>query len=72
MLFLEYNCTKEDYKPWSPTGGFREKKTKSICVMGEHEVFDRRIQHSNCYNGRDFERPIKKEPCFCDIEDFEW
>lgn len=68
---FKYNCTDEDYKTWFPSGGSKEKKTKPVCVMGLKEVYERRILHSNCYSGRDNVRPIRKEPCSCDIEDFE-
>lgn len=42
------------------------------CILGKKETFERRIAHSNCYNGKDYDRPVKMEICECDIEDFEW
>lgn len=42
------------------------------CILGRKETYQRRIPHSNCYSGRDYERPIKIEVCECDAEDFDW
>ncbi|XP_046384462.1 sortilin-related receptor-like isoform X2 [Ischnura elegans] len=61
-------CTKDDYKYWSPSS---EDGPKMSCLLGKKEVFLRRMSRSNCYNGRDFDRPIKTENCECDAEDFQ-
>ncbi|XP_046384173.1 sortilin-related receptor-like [Ischnura elegans] len=65
---FSYPCTKDDYKYWSPSS---ENGPKMSCLLGKKEVFPRRISHSNCYNGRDFDRPVKTENCECDAEDFQ-
>lgn len=65
-----YNCSGDDYKFWSPSSG--DEGIKMSCLMGLKETYERRIAHSNCYNGRDYDRPIKMEVCPCDAEDFEW
>ncbi|XP_071441297.1 sortilin-related receptor-like isoform X2 [Hetaerina americana] len=65
---FSYACTKDDYKYWSPSS---EDGPRMPCLLGKKEVFLRRISHSNCYNGRDFDRPIKIENCECDAEDFQ-
>ncbi|XP_046384183.1 sortilin-related receptor-like [Ischnura elegans] len=65
---FSYPCTKDDYKYWSPSS---EDGPKMPCLLGKKEVFLRRISHSNCYNGRDFDRPVKTENCECDAEDFQ-
>lgn len=68
---FSYNCTKEDYKMWIPSSGSKSRQIKMSCVMGLEETFERRIIHSNCFNGKNYDRPILKQPCTCDIEDFE-
>ncbi|KAL0266712.1 UNVERIFIED_CONTAM: hypothetical protein PYX00_009183 [Menopon gallinae] len=65
---FSYKCTPDDYKFWSPGSRTGHKMS---CILGRKEVYQRRIPHSNCYNGRDYERPIKIEVCECDAEDFE-
>jgi hypothetical protein len=64
-----YNCTDEDYKFWSPSSG---NGTHMPCVLGRKETYQRRIPHSNCFNGRDYDRPIKMEVCECAVEDYDW
>ncbi|KAK6642297.1 hypothetical protein RUM44_014020 [Polyplax serrata] len=68
MREASYNCTADDYKFWSPSS---KSGPKMPCILGKKETYERRIAHSNCYNGRDYVRPIKMEICECDIEDFE-
>ncbi|KAL1138530.1 hypothetical protein AAG570_008593 [Ranatra chinensis] len=65
---FKYNCTKDDYKKWSPSS---TSGLKMACVMGKKETYERRVPHSNCYNGKDYDSPITMETCLCDIEDFE-
>ncbi|XP_046665505.1 sortilin-related receptor-like isoform X3 [Homalodisca vitripennis] len=64
-----YNCTPDDYKFWSPSSG--DEGVKMTCILGVKETYERRVPHSNCYNGKDYDRPIKMEVCPCDAEDFE-
>ena len=61
------NCTKDDYKDWSPSdNGYEE------CLLGQKEVFQRRRANSLCFNGREFDREISVENCSCNIMDYEW
>lgn len=64
-----YNCTDEDYKFWSPSAG---NGSYMPCVLGRKETYQRRIPHSNCFNGRNYDRPIKMEICECGVEDYDW
>ncbi|XP_075232916.1 sortilin-related receptor-like [Lycorma delicatula] len=63
-----YNCSKDDYKFWSPSSATGPRMP---CIMGRKETYERRNPHSNCYNGLDYDRPIKMEICQCDFEDYE-
>ncbi|KAG8226274.1 hypothetical protein J437_LFUL004831 [Ladona fulva] len=65
---FSYACTKDDYKYWSPSS---DDGPKMPCILGRKDVYLRRIAHSNCFNGRDFDRPVKTENCECDAEDFQ-
>ncbi|KAF6211596.1 hypothetical protein GE061_012109 [Apolygus lucorum] len=62
------NCSTEDYRMWSPSSS---TGIKMSCIMGRKETYQRRIRHTKCFNGRDYDRPTKMEQCSCDIEDFE-
>ncbi|XP_045536958.1 sortilin-related receptor-like [Papilio machaon] len=61
------NCTADDYKDWSPS----PPDTTATCVLGTRDVFQRRLAHTNCYNGIDYDGPIRKEVCECGRRDFE-
>ncbi|XP_013139832.1 PREDICTED: sortilin-related receptor-like [Papilio polytes] len=61
------NCTADDYKDWSPS----PPNTAASCVLGTRDVFQRRLAHTNCYNGIDYDGPIRKEVCECGRRDFE-
>ncbi|KAL0829250.1 hypothetical protein ABMA28_004072 [Loxostege sticticalis] len=61
------NCTPDDYKFWSPSA----LNSSVSCVLGVRETYQRRFAHTNCYNGIDYERPVKKEICECSRRDFE-
>ncbi|KAL3265395.1 hypothetical protein HHI36_009601 [Cryptolaemus montrouzieri] len=67
---FQYNCTKDDYKSWSPS---QSERTRSYvpCIMGQQRTYQRRMAHVNCYNGLDYDSPISMEPCDCDILDYE-
>lgn len=69
FFVLGYNCTDDDYKFWSPSSG---NGSHMPCVLGRKETYQRRVPHSNCFNGRDYDRPIKMEICECDVEDYDW
>ncbi|CAH2090468.1 unnamed protein product [Euphydryas editha] len=61
------NCTKDDYKFWSVTA----PNSSVSCVLGERDTFQRRLAHTNCYNGVGYNRPVKKEICECSRRDYE-
>ncbi|XP_044254445.1 sortilin-related receptor-like isoform X1 [Tribolium madens] len=65
-----YNCSKDDYKPWSPSQS-DENRSYIPCVMGQQITYHRRMPHANCYNGENFDVPISMTPCGCDIYDYE-
>uniref|UniRef100_A0A2S2QL46 Sortilin-related receptor n=1 Tax=Sipha flava TaxID=143950 RepID=A0A2S2QL46_9HEMI len=65
---FSYNCTKDDYKIWTPTSSVDHLKTS--CVLGQTQMFLRKAPKSNCYNGLNDDRPIQTVTCECDIEDF--
>jgi hypothetical protein len=69
LIVSDKNCTDEDYKFWSPSSG---NGTHMPCVLGLKETYQRRIPHSKCFNGRDYDRPIKMEVCECAVEDYDW
>ncbi|XP_048483491.1 sortilin-related receptor isoform X4 [Plutella xylostella] len=64
---FERNCTDEDYKFWSPS----PPNSSISCVLGKRDTFQRRLAHTNCYNGLDYDRPVKKEICECSRRDYE-
>ncbi|KAK7076324.1 Sortilin-related receptor [Halocaridina rubra] len=64
---FQYPCNIDDYKTWSPSDGRSGRK----CLLGRKEVYERRVPHSNCFNGVDYDRPISVENCPCDRDDFE-
>ncbi|KAJ2951649.1 hypothetical protein O0L34_g13807 [Tuta absoluta] len=61
------NCTEDDYKFWSPS----PPNSTVSCVLGQRDTFQRRLAHTNCYNGINYDRPIKKQVCECSRRDFE-
>ncbi|XP_063385358.1 sortilin-related receptor-like [Cydia fagiglandana] len=61
------NCTPDDYKFWSPS----PPNSSVSCVLGTRDTFQRRLAHTNCYNGINYDRPVKKELCECSRRDFE-
>ncbi|XP_045481036.1 sortilin-related receptor-like isoform X2 [Harmonia axyridis] len=67
---FQYNCTKDDYKTWSPSQS-ESGRNYVPCIMGQQRTYQRRMPHSNCYNGLDYDAPISMEPCNCDILDYE-
>ncbi|CAL4091361.1 unnamed protein product, partial [Meganyctiphanes norvegica] len=64
---FNYECKKDDYKTWSPHDVLNGRK----CLLGRKEVYERRIPHTNCYNGLDYDRPISAKNCPCTREDYE-
>lgn len=64
-----YNCTADDYKFWAP--GSRTGDSLVPCVLGVQETYQRRAAHANCYNGKNYDRPIRTEICECGFWDYE-
>lgn len=62
-------CTPEDYKFWAPGG--LSGVSEMACSMGSKDTYQRRIPRANCYNGKDYSRPVTKEVCECGAHDFE-
>ena len=62
-----YTCNEDDYKMWS----FPDQKPYFGCILGKKTVYERRIAHAECYNGRDYDRTIVEKNCTCDRTDFE-
>ncbi|CAB3366798.1 Hypothetical predicted protein [Cloeon dipterum] len=65
---FKYDCTPDDYKFWSPSS---DDGPHMPCILGRKETYQRRLPHSQCYNGKNFDGPIKMETCECDYEDFD-
>ncbi|XP_059482311.1 sortilin-related receptor-like [Neocloeon triangulifer] len=65
---FKYDCTDDDYKFWSPSS---IDGPHMQCILGKKETYQRRVPHARCYNGKDYDRPVKMEICECDAEDFE-
>lgn len=61
------NCTQEDYKFWSPS----PPNSTATCILGQRDTYQRRLAHTNCYNGIAYVRPVKKQVCECSRRDFE-
>lgn len=62
-----YNCTEEDYKLWSP---YNPDEPKMNCLLGRKEVYKKRVPRTKCYNGLNFDEPVKIQLCSCTLEDF--
>eukprot|EP00923_Selenidium_pygospionis_P000302 GHVN01000620.1.p1 GENE.GHVN01000620.1~~GHVN01000620.1.p1 ORF type:complete len:860 (+),score=84.35 GHVN01000620.1:105-2684(+) len=62
------DSVSSDYETWTPTDG---RKGNERCVLGRQVTYTRRKQTSECFNGRDFERPTSRKNCACTKEDFE-
>lgn len=63
------NCTEDDYKFWAP--GINTGDSFMPCILGLQDTYQRRKPHANCYNGIDYERPIRQQVCTCNSWDFE-
>ncbi|KAI0224251.1 Sortilin-related receptor, partial [Lamellibrachia satsuma] len=65
-IFRNIQCVADDYKDWSPADNAR-----GDCLMGRKIVYQRRIGHVLCYNGRSYIRPVSTRNCLCKVEDYE-
>lgn len=68
-VYAARNCTEDDYKFWSP---YNPEEKKMNCLLGRKEIYKRRIPYTHCYNGLNFDHPIKMQSCVCDKNDFMW
>jgi hypothetical protein len=64
--FPRGNCDPaQDYEEWSPTD------EHGNCLLGERVTFRRRKRESQCFNGEQFERIVRRENCSCTYTDYE-
>ncbi|KAJ8922708.1 hypothetical protein NQ315_007743 [Exocentrus adspersus] len=63
-------CTKDDYKMWSPSRS-EENRSYIPCVLGQQTTYERRMPLALCLNGLEYERTVSKQPCDCDVHDYE-
>ncbi|XP_076438284.1 sortilin-related receptor-like [Babylonia areolata] len=64
---LGVQCRAEDYKDWSLPDVFHN----SGCLLGKKLVYQRRIAHTQCYNGHSFVRVRQLRNCSCRRDDYE-
>ncbi|CAM1301835.1 SORL1 (predicted), partial [Pycnogonum litorale] len=62
--FLKRKCVDRDYKTWTP------HRPNSQCLIGQKEIFKRRIPRAKCYNGKNYDRPVHIENCPCGRHDY--
>ena len=62
------NCARNDYYQWSPS----DNLINNECILGEKEVFERKVANHQCRNGGEYERDISRTTCPCSREDYEW
>ena len=43
-----------------------------LVSAGRTEVYERRREGVQCYNGRDYQREVLVQNCACSIYDYEW
>mmetsp|Transcript_9550 Transcript_9550/g.24227 ORF Transcript_9550/g.24227 Transcript_9550/m.24227 type:complete len:902 (+) Transcript_9550:171-2876(+) len=58
------HCQREDYEQWSPP-------TPELCLLGHNFTYERRKRDSECFNPKEWIRPIKSTICDCGKEDIE-
>jgi len=62
---------KSDFELWSPHDDDRYKAHPAKCHMGQQVTYVRRKQDSECYNGEEYERVVRRIPCLCSENDYE-
>ncbi|XP_072048711.1 LOW QUALITY PROTEIN: sortilin-related receptor-like [Amphiura filiformis] len=67
---LGSDCGNDDYKQWWPGEEHWGPEDRS-CLLGRKTIYERRIAHAHCFNGRDYDRPISVQNCSCEREDYE-
>lgn len=65
---FDRECTREDYKPWTPSN---PDKLDMTCVLGRKETYQRRSAHINCYQGVEYDRKVTVKNCLCDAIDYQ-
>lgn len=62
----ERECTEKDFEEWHARV---DENNQPICVMGQEQIFHRRIADSNCFVKEDFQEPLPvSKQCKCDEE----
>ena len=69
IIFVGRPCKTADYYQWIATD---QRNDTEKCVLGKKQMFERRKAKSVCFNGMNYDRPIRVEPCECQREDFKW
>ncbi|WAR05449.1 SORL-like protein [Mya arenaria] len=64
---FNYMCSSNDYKNWS----LPDNTKLHGCLLGRKLQIQRRVPHSNCYNGEDYTHVTTLNNCSCTREDFE-
>eukprot|EP00922_Rhytidocystis_sp_ex-Travisia-forbesii_P048724 GHVS01072536.1.p1 GENE.GHVS01072536.1~~GHVS01072536.1.p1 ORF type:complete len:907 (+),score=145.46 GHVS01072536.1:205-2925(+) len=62
------DSVSSDYETWMPSDG---RGGGSKCMLGREVTYTRRKQTSECFNGKDFSRPVIKKNCICTTDDYE-
>ncbi|KAL0117855.1 hypothetical protein PUN28_008920 [Cardiocondyla obscurior] len=65
---FQKDCTEDDYKFWSPSS---IDQPVMACILGRKETYQRRAARSNCYQGVNYDRPVRLETCQCDANDYQ-
>jgi hypothetical protein len=58
------HCQRDDYEHWSPP-------TPELCLLGHNFTYERRKRDSECFNPKQYDRPISSSICECGNEDLE-
>lgn len=58
------HCQRDDYEHWSPP-------TPELCLLGHNFTYERRKRDSECFNPKEWIRPVKSTMCECGKEDIE-
>ncbi|KAL6422754.1 hypothetical protein ACFW04_010753 [Cataglyphis niger] len=65
---FERECTEDDYKFWSPSSS---DQPVMACILGRKETYQRRAARTNCYQGVNYDRPMRLKICQCDANDYQ-
>jgi len=64
------DAADSDYETWKPHADGRQRAVNN-CFLGRQFTYTRRKQHSECFNGEDFEGVIVSASCDCTEADYE-